>query len=76
MRRRRRERVAPEEPFDLRSHDPARVEKIQEAFKKVAELPSDPKDKESATFGKLIEEGKLPITQTVSPGRSLTLLPV
>jgi len=35
-------------------------EKIIEALKKVAEMPSNPEDKNSPTFGALIAEGKLP----------------
>jgi hypothetical protein len=36
------------------------VEKIRAALTEVAALPSDPAKADSPTFGKLIEEGKLP----------------
>lgn len=36
------------------------VDKIIASLKKVAELPSDPEDDKSPTYGELIEAGKLP----------------
>lgn len=40
--------------------DKDNVEKIQKALDKVAQMKSDPKVKDSPTFGQLIAEGKLP----------------
>lgn len=40
--------------------DKKNKEKIIAALKEVEALPSDPEDKDSPTFGDLIEEGKLP----------------
>lgn len=36
------------------------LKELDEAFKKVETLPSDPTNDKSATFGELIKEGKLP----------------
>lgn len=41
---------------------PETIKLIQEALDKVAEESSNPDDKDAPTFGKLIEEGKLPVT--------------
>ncbi len=44
-----------------RKEEPEAVKKeIQEAFDKAAKMHSDPDNKESPLFGKLMEEGKLP----------------
>lgn len=43
-----------------KKEDAKNVEKIKQALADVAKMPSDPNNKDSATFGKLIEEGKLP----------------
>jgi len=40
--------------------DKKNTEKIVEALKKVAEMHINPKDKNSPTYGKLIQAGKLP----------------
>lgn len=40
--------------------DKSNKKKMAEAFAKVAKLPTDPKDKQSPTFGDLIKAGKLP----------------
>jgi hypothetical protein len=41
--------------------------KVQDALEAVEKLPSNPKDKKSPTFGKLLEEGKLPKSPAVLP---------
>lgn len=43
-----------------KKEDAKNVEKIKKALTDVAAMPSDPNKKDSPTFGKLIEEGKLP----------------
>ena len=43
-----------------RKTDQENVEKIQKAMDKVAKMKSDPKKKDSPTFGELIAAGKLP----------------
>ena len=43
-----------------KKEDAKNVDKIRKALEEVAALPSDPSKPDSPTFGKLIEEGKLP----------------
>ena len=43
-----------------KKEDAKNVEKIKQALADVAKMPSDPDKKDSPTFGKLIEDGKLP----------------
>ena len=43
-----------------KKEDAKNVEKIRKALEDVAKLPSDPNNKDAPTFGKLIEDGKLP----------------
>ena len=43
-----------------KKEDAKNVEKIRKVLEEVAALPSDPAKADSPTFGKLIEEGKLP----------------
>jgi cytochrome c2 len=43
-----------------RRTDRDKIEKIQKAMNKVAKMKSDPKKKDSPTFGELIADGKLP----------------
>jgi hypothetical protein len=43
------------------------VKKMAEAFKQVAQLHVDPKDKKSPTYGELIKQGKLPGGKPVMP---------
>lgn len=43
-----------------KKEDAKNVEKIRKVLEEVAALPSDPANADSPTFGKLIEEGKLP----------------
>lgn len=43
-----------------KKEDAKNVEKIRKALEEVAALPSDPAKADSPTFGKLIEDGKLP----------------
>lgn len=42
-------------------------EKVLKAFEEVEKLPSNPKDKDSPTFGALLKEGKLPKSPAVLP---------
>ena len=42
------------------TEDAKNVEKIKKALEEVAALSSDPSKPDAPTFGKLIEEGKLP----------------
>jgi hypothetical protein len=57
--------------FKARMKDPAAAkkaeQKIREALDKVEKMPSDPKDKGSATFGDLIKAGKLPVSPSTLP---------
>jgi hypothetical protein len=43
-----------------KKEDAKNVEKIKKALEEVAALSSDPSKADAPTFGKLIEEGKLP----------------
>ena len=57
--------------FKNRRKNPAAAEaaakKVQDAFTTVEKLPSDPKDKTSATFGALIKTGKLKMSPKTLP---------
>jgi hypothetical protein len=47
----------------IKKDDAKNTDKIKAAMEEVAAMPSDAEDKDSPTFGTLIEEGKLPITK-------------
>ncbi|MFN9367623.1 MAG: hypothetical protein ACK6CT_02490 [Planctomycetia bacterium] len=59
----KKERNAYGEALDklLTKEDKKNPDKIRKAFDEVGALPSDPAMKDSPTFGKLLEEGKLPV---------------